>query len=111
MQAGKSEDPYSGIFSLGPAGLRGFTSQDLSYIYGTGNVVDSMEIHFFTNSEDYRTLNGDPNKIFQITKLDTVNKIISGIFSFTLYQSFSDSLLVTDGTFDLQIGQYSHCTN
>jgi len=112
MQAGKSEAPYSGIFSIGPASLRGLTMEDLSYIYKVGNVFDSLGIDFITNSGYYTPPNGDPNNIFQITKLDTVNKIISGIFSFTLYSSFTDSVVITDGRFDLQIrGQYSRCTN
>ncbi|HEV3222728.1 MAG TPA: hypothetical protein VGZ90_07610 [Puia sp.] len=40
-----------------------------------------------------------------VTKLDTVNKIVSGTFYFTLYNSSygftSDSLVVTDGRFDV----------
>ena len=80
--------------------------------YGTGNVIDTLDIGFSNNNGYYTPVSGDPNKIFQITKLDTVNKIISGIFSFTLYASYSDSIIVTDGRFDFQIiGQYSRCTN
>ena len=82
-------------------------------IYGKGNIIDtSLSIGFFNDTGYYRLLGGDPNNIFQITKLDTVNKIVSGIFSFTLYASFSDSVVITDGRFDLQITeQYSRCTN
>lgn len=109
LEAAKSENPYSGIFNIEPAFLRSDTTG--SYIYGTGNVADSMAMTFLTDAGDYTAYYGNPNDIFQITKLDTVNKIISGIFSFTLYKSFSDSLVVTDGRFDLQIGQYSHCSN
>lgn len=116
LQTGRSENPYSGIFSIGPAYSRGFTAADGSYIYRTGNVADSMEIHFFTNSGDYTPQFGNPNNTFQITKIDTVSKIISGIFSFTVYAYFGtnflkDSIVITDGRFDLQIGQYSHCSN
>ena len=111
LGAGKSGDPFQGIFHISPAFLRGFTTSDGSYIYGTGNVADSMEIHFFNNSGDWTPKHFDSNNIFQITKLDTVNKIVSGIFSFSLYNSPTDSIAITDGRFDLQIRQYSHCTN
>ncbi len=51
----------------------------------------------------------------QITKLDTVNKIFSGIFSFTLYggapnTNFFDSVVITKGVFDFQIGSWENCT-
>lgn len=109
LEAAKSENPYSGIFSIEPAFLRSDTTG--SYVYGIGNVADSMEIRFITNSGDWIPSYFAKNYIFQITRLDTINKIISGIFSFTLYKSFSDSLVITDGRFDLQIGQYSRCSN
>ena len=109
LKAGKSGNPFSGFLDFSPAPLRGVTN--VSYIYALGNVADSMAIDFSTDAGYFRSLSGDPNKIFQITKLDTVNKIISGIFSFTLYSSFSDSIVITDGRFDLQIEQYSRCTN
>ena len=81
-------------------------------IYGKGNIIDTLNIGFSNDNGYYTPPNGDPNNIFQITKLDTVNKIFSGIFSFTLYASFSDSVVITDGRFDFQItGQYSRCTN
>lgn len=116
MQAGKSENPYSGIFSIGPASLRGLTTPDLSYVYSIGNVADSMNIHFFTNSGDYTPQYGNSNNIFQITKLDTTDKIISGIFSFTVYEFsgtnfLKDSIVITDGRFDLKIDQYSRCSH
>lgn len=89
------------FFTIGPSGK----------FYGTGNIIDSLTIDFFNNAT-YRLPDNDPNNIFQITKLDTVNKIFSGIFSFTLYASYSDSIVVTDGRFDLQLTeQYSRCTN
>ena len=111
LLAGKEEDPFSGFLNLSPAYLTGPATSDGSYIYGTGNVADSMEINFAIDAGNYWNSYGNPNDIFQITKLDTVNNIISGIFSFTLYSSPSDSIIVTDGRFDLRIGQYSHCNN
>ena len=84
------------------------------HIYGIGNIHDSVLIHFFanggTNYINYSAQPGDTAaRYLQITKLDTVNKIISGIFAFTLYGG-SDSLVVTDGRFDLKIGQFERCT-
>ena len=82
-------------------------------LYGTGNIIDTLYIDFLANSGVYSNCIGCPESnshMFKITKLDTVAKIISGTFSFTLYGS-SDSIVITDGRFDLQIGQYSHCTN
>lgn len=116
LEAGKLEDPYSEFFSIGPAHWRGLNTEDLSYVYRVGNVFDSLEIDFTTNSGYYTPKYGNPNNVFQITKIDTASKIISGIFSFTVYDYFGtnfleDSLVVTDGRFDLHIGQYSHCTN
>jgi hypothetical protein len=111
LQAGKSENPYSGIFSIGPASLRGLTMEDLSYIYKVGNVFDSLGIDFITNSGYYTPQYDNPDNIFQITKLDTTNKIISGIFGFTLYTSPTDSIIVTDGRFDLKMDLYSRCSH
>lgn len=108
LKAGKSGNPFSGFLNFSPAPLRGLT--DISYINAVGNVADSMAIDFTTDAGYFRTFYGNHNDIFQITKLDTVNKIISGIFNFTLYSSPSDSIVVTEGRFDLRIGQYSHCS-
>ena len=98
-----------------PAFLRKDTAFAGSYIYGIGNVADSMSVDFRTDADDYTSVYGDPNNIFQITKLDTVNKIVSGIFSLALYDHPSnrpyDSIVVTDGRFDLQFGVYSRCSH
>ncbi len=88
------------------------------HIYSAGNIIDSLEISFIgAPGGQYLDANqpGATPHYFQITKLDTTNKIVSGIFAFTLYarsgQSHLDSIVVTDGRFDLRIGQWSECAN
>jgi hypothetical protein len=108
LTAGRSVAPFSGFFEFSPFS-NGGTSLNLDYIYGTGNVFDSLEIVFF-NPVRYTPNYGDPANIFQITKLDSVNRIVSGIFSFVLY-SPTDSIVITEGRFDLKMGQYEHCSN
>ncbi len=104
-------------------GQSGFTfQQNPSYsdhIYGTGNIIDSVIIHYTLGSgtvyTNYQT-NPDQNtpRYLQISKLDTVNKIVSGTFAFTLYGIIGintpDSVVITDGRFDLQFGSYSRCS-
>ena len=71
-------------------------------IMQTGNIIDSVDLVFFKLGSQY--YNHPPNHssgVVNITKLDTVNNIISGIFAFTLYKSTDDSVAVTDGRFDL----------
>lgn len=48
---------------------------------------------------------------FEITKLDTINKIVSGIFSFTLYKGGAnlDSVTITEGRFDVKLGDVCKC--
>jgi hypothetical protein len=60
------------------------------HIYGTGNIVDSVLINYvagsgtvYTNYQIYPGQNSP--RYLQISKLDTVNKILSGTFAFTLY--------------------------
>jgi hypothetical protein len=65
----------------------------------TGNIYNSLSI-WCVIGNDYHTQSlytGSMN----LTKLDTVNNIMSGTFSFTQYNSPSDSVVVTDGRFDL----------
>ena len=95
-------------------------SRQADHIYGPGNIIDSLDITYWsTNGELYRNTNFFPGssspRYMQITKLDTVNKIFSGIFAFTLYggtpnSNFFDSVIVTEGRFDLKIGAWSTCT-
>jgi hypothetical protein len=44
--------------------------------------------------------------VLNITKLDTVNQIISGTFNTTLYDLKGDSVVITDGRFDVM---YNAC--
>jgi hypothetical protein len=90
------------------------------HIYGPGNIIDSLIINFstggwpiYSNFQIYPTQN--TARFLQISKLDTINKIVSGIFAFTLYSRTGvantlDSVVITDGRFDLQIGSYSRCS-
>jgi hypothetical protein len=90
------------------------------HIYGTGNIIDSLHVSFIGMPDgEYldADLPGATPRFIQITKLDTINKIVSGLFAFTLYarsgpsgQTHLDSVVVTDGRFDLQIGQWSGCS-
>ena len=89
------------------------------HIYGTGNIVDSVLINYvagagtvYTNYQIYPGQNSP--RYLQISKLDTVNKILSGTFAFTRYgvigMNTLDSVVVTEGRFDLQFGNYSRCS-
>jgi hypothetical protein len=71
-------------------------------IMQTGNIIDSVELVFFKLGSQY--YNHPPNHssgIVNVTKLDTVNNIMAGTFSFILYNSNNDSVVVSDGRFDL----------
>ncbi len=69
-----------------------------------GDKYDSLNITFTNYSTpnapwiDY-TKSYKPKGNFTITKIDRINKIFSGTFSFTLYGS-GDSVVITDGRFD-----------
>lgn len=85
------------------------TNQGISSI---GNKIDSLTVYFgkpvaqlYYNYNYYSKA-----EKFEITKLDTAQKIISGIFELTLYKSPSDSLKITDGRFDLKF-QVCKCSN
>ena len=87
-------------------------------IYGPGNIIDSLLIEYipgsgrtYSNFQVYQV--SSTPRYFQISKLDTTNKIVSGTFSFTVYTSENnilDSVVITEGRFDLQIGNYSRCS-
>jgi hypothetical protein len=71
-------------------------------IKGTGNVMDSVVLLYFSGSDEYyRFPPGNTSGVFNLTKIDTVNRIIAGTFSFTLYNTRGDSVVVTEGRFDL----------
>ncbi len=83
-----------------------FTSFDIytsqQQINNTGNVIDSVSVIYTRGTTQFSNLL--PNRksgSFNITKLDTVGSILSGIFSFTLHDITGDSVVITDGRFDL----------
>jgi len=96
-------------FTLGVQKLTNDSSSTTFVIYTdgqqinhTGNVIDSVLVVYETDNDEYGNLwPGPKSGAFNITKLDTVNNIMSGIFSFTLYDNSGDSVIVTDGRFDL----------
>jgi hypothetical protein len=78
------------------------------------NVGSYFSITFVRDSVSYNPqypINNASNAI-NITKIDTVNQIISGTFNFTLYGPYGpsngDSVVVTDGRFDLTFNA-CHC--
>ncbi len=77
----------------------------------TGNKFDSVNIKYLgkkssgVTHEWSKMWNGTLG-IFEITKIDPVGKIISGIFSFKLYSTYggiTDSIDITDGRFDFMM--------
>jgi hypothetical protein len=70
-------------------------------IFRPGNIYDSLDIEYQEWPFIYQGFNIRPGT-FEITKLDTLKGIISGTFAFTLHANYRDSIVVTDGRFDLQ---------
>lgn len=86
-----------------------FTSLTITSLPGAtistlGDKYDSLNVSFTNYSTpnvpwiDY-TKSYKPKGNFTVTKIDSINKILSGTFSFTLYGS-GDSVVITDGRFD-----------
>lgn len=100
----KKEDNSLTVFSIHTLMNQGISS--------TGNKIDSLTINFQRPVAQLYYNYNYYNKIekFEISKLDTVNKIISGLFELTLYKSPSDSVMITDGRFDLKF-QVCKCSN
>ncbi len=75
-------------------------------ILKTGNLDSSFIVMYIRDSVGYYPqypLSKASNAI-TITKLDTINQIISGTFYFTLYGNYNptgDSVVITDGRFDV----------
>lgn len=67
----------------------------------TGNIIDSIILTFWKGPQFYTYMPGHTPGVINVTKLDTVNNIMAGTFSFTLYDSNNDSVVVSDGRFDL----------
>ena len=72
-----------------------------SNIVLTGNIIDSVVPTFWKGPQFYTYMPVQTPGVINVTKLDTVNNIMAGTFSFTLYDSNNDSVVVTDGRFDL----------
>ena len=77
-------------------------------IMKTGNIDNSsFQVTFTRDSLSYSPQypQGNASNVITLTKLDTVNQIISGTFYFTLYGPYGpgngDSVVVTDGRFDV----------
>jgi len=79
-----------------------FDTYWLSPINQVENIFDSLSIGYDKNEEHYsQAYQSYTSGAVNITKLDTINHIMSGTFSFTLYNSNGDSVVITDGRFDL----------
>lgn len=108
LRAGNNANGGSGFFI-------GQNSTISDRIFRVGNVMDSLLISFTTGTGysyyNFDTLPGSLPKEFLITKLDTVKGIVSGTFAFTLYSGPGDSIVFSDGRFDLQFGLFFTCTN
>ena len=73
-----------------------------TYISMPGNIFDSLDIQYLTgNFAMYHVSSYKPGTV-EITKLDSLNGIVSGAFAFNLYNAYGDSLVVTDGRFDFR---------
>jgi hypothetical protein len=84
-------------------------------IYSTGNKTDSLSLEYYDGSgfipyTNYNNLNNSSANQLQITKIDTVQKILSGTFEGVLYKSPTDSVTVSEGRFDVRFEACS-CTN
>lgn len=80
-------------------------------IFTTGNKIDSIDFEYRKGLIQYNEIPGmgATNNII-ITKLDTINKIISGTFGAVLYKSLTDSVKITEGRFDLKFAACK-CSN
>ena len=72
----------------------------VKYISGTNtNFASGISVLPYTFSSIY-TDHGTAT--INIIRLDTVNFYMAGTFAFTLYSQFGDSLVITDGRFDIK---------
>lgn len=120
IYAGRIEDNIATNMQITP--LYDYAYNKFKSITTTGNYTDSFE--FVYNKTDklnggweiFTPGAGNRPRIenFTITKVDTINHFIAGIFNFTLYVKNSnneaiDSVVVTDGRFDLPFAEEA-CT-
>lgn len=96
IQAGRKTEDHAAFFGMGsylPIRDTGdFTNQLLSHYYDNGVYLDG----------GYDDIDFDKHRSFIITKLDTVQHIISGTFGFTLMDpnNHANTITISDGRFD-----------
>ena len=89
--------------------LSALTISSLTPITTIGDKFDSITINYLTGNGS--NLGTSYNKTYQssrtfdITRIDIVNQIISGVFSFKLFNTSggTDSIEITDGRFDFRM--------
>jgi hypothetical protein len=89
--------------------LSALTVYSLVPIYPTGNKYDSIGIEFIGehstgNNNQFNKPYNSTGK-FEITKLDTIKQIISGVFEFTLIEENGSgrTIEIKDGRFDFKM--------
>jgi hypothetical protein len=96
------------LFTSRKVGEGTFSSFNIyARILKSGKFDSSFSVYYTKDSVSYypqNSVNYASNTI-NVTRVDTVNQIISGTFNFTLYGPYgpgsSDSVVVTDGRFDV----------
>ncbi len=86
------------------------TISSLTPITTPGNKFDSVSIEYRTGNGNnlgtgYSKSFSNTLGVFEVTRIDKVNQVISGFFSFKLYNSSggSDSIEITEGRYDLKM--------
>lgn len=103
-----SKLPISFTLGVKRTGSDGTNSSFIMYsplanVNQTGNIFDSIVVLYQRDTASYY-YHFPPSYTLgavNLTKLDTINNIIAGTFYFTLHNSAGDSVVITDGRFDL----------
>jgi hypothetical protein len=96
----------SGDTSIITVGIyKSFPSSEPQFVVGKPFTTDttSASVDYFVNGlsgKVYDASNGDGFATFTVTSLDTTAHKIAGTFSGTLYASATDSVVVTNGSFN-----------
>jgi len=107
LNARKEVNNSSSYFHFG---TKYILSPPKSFITAKGNIYDSLDIQYLDDAAGiYNKISGRGGE-FEITKLDTINKIISGTFNFSLNNG-TDSVLISEGRFDFKLQGYCLCSN
>jgi hypothetical protein len=77
-------------------------------IKNSGDYIDSVNIEFLSENGDvnlrsFTKSSKYPEGNFTITRLDTVDRIMAGTFSFTLRNRKGKTVEITDGRFDFEM--------